>query len=256
MGLHDFHLPLTALDQINQPPLWFLQVQDAMTVTFTLSWTTAYILYVRQAFKDKSYGVPLLTLWLNTAWEIMFGIVCAGSTGLIFVAGPWVLLEIALIYATIKYGSIEWRHSPLVANNLWWMIPAAQPVACGFYYALMQSFNKEKPQDSIIMSALANQVFTSIGAVLHLISKGNTKGHSVGIWFWRTNGTFWTVMCHYWQMTHYPQDHYFNFSPIVQYGMWIFEACDFIIYPIVYYYVSQRERDAEKPAAGQKPKMR
>ena len=74
--------------------------------------------------------------------------------------------------------------------------------------------------------------------------------------FWRTNGTFWTVMCHYWQMTHYPQDHYFNFSPIVQYGMWIFEACDFIIYPIVYYYVSQRERDAEKPAAGQKPKMR
>lgn len=214
----------------------------------------------------------------------MFGIVCAGSTGLIFVAGPWVLLEIALIYATIKYGSIEWRHSPLVANNLWWMIPAAQPVACGFYYALMQSFNKEKPQDSIIMSALANQVFTSIGAVLHLISKGNTKGHSVGIWyvwhfrqqtwvlrplsllclsffltcyidrFWRTNGTFWTVMCHYWQMTHYPQDHYFNFSPIVQYGMWIFEACDFVIYPIVYYYVSQREREAEKQAAGQKPK--
>lgn len=65
MGLHDFHLPLTALDQINQPPLWFLQVQDAMTITFTLSWTTAYILYVRQAFKDKSYGVPLLTLYVS-----------------------------------------------------------------------------------------------------------------------------------------------------------------------------------------------
>lgn len=58
-----FHLPLSPLDRRNQPPVYYLQVQDALILISSLLWTVAYALYVRQAFRDKSYGMPLLCLY-------------------------------------------------------------------------------------------------------------------------------------------------------------------------------------------------
>ncbi|KAH7325678.1 hypothetical protein B0I35DRAFT_405039 [Stachybotrys elegans] len=240
MDVPYFHLiPLSPLDQVNLPPASFLLVQEALVLVSTFGWTAAYVLYCRQAFLDRSYGVPLITLVLNTAWEVVFGLIVPPSNDMVFVAGPWTILEAILIYATIKHGAVEWKHTPLVANNLWWILPSSVVISCGFYLAFIQSF--EEFRNALIASALINQLCTSVGAVLHL-SKGNTRGHSLGIWVTRTNGTFWTVVAHYWQMIHYPQDHPLNLLPVIQYGMWVFLACDFILYPITYFHVSRLEK--------------
>lgn len=58
----DIHLPLNAIDTINQPPLHYLQVQDALILSTGLFWTIAYILYIRQAYRDESYGMPIVAL--------------------------------------------------------------------------------------------------------------------------------------------------------------------------------------------------
>lgn len=55
------HLPLTIIDSINQPPEYYLAVQDSLTVLSGL-WAIAYVLYVRQAFHDESYGMPIFAL--------------------------------------------------------------------------------------------------------------------------------------------------------------------------------------------------
>ena len=57
------HLPLSPIDRLNQPPLYYLQVQDGLILLVSTFWTVAYVLYVRQAFRDKSYGMPLLCLY-------------------------------------------------------------------------------------------------------------------------------------------------------------------------------------------------
>ncbi|KFA66246.1 hypothetical protein S40285_10642 [Stachybotrys chlorohalonatus IBT 40285] len=64
--LGGWHLPLNPLDQINQPPLEFLQVQDGLLLIVGVFWTTSYILSCRDAFRDRSYGIPLLTLFFRT----------------------------------------------------------------------------------------------------------------------------------------------------------------------------------------------
>ena len=56
------HLPLNAIDARNSPPLWFLWTQDGLNLACCGLWSTAYILYIRQSFRDESYGMPLLAL--------------------------------------------------------------------------------------------------------------------------------------------------------------------------------------------------
>lgn len=58
-----WHLPLNPIDTLNQPPVYYLQVQDALILVSSWMWTISYILYVRQAFRDKSYGMPLVCLY-------------------------------------------------------------------------------------------------------------------------------------------------------------------------------------------------
>lgn len=58
-----FHLPLSPVDRANQPPVYYLQVQDTLIMSVSILWTVAYILYVRQGFRDKSYGMPMFALY-------------------------------------------------------------------------------------------------------------------------------------------------------------------------------------------------
>ncbi len=60
------HLPLNSIDSKNNPPLCFLWIHDGMNLTCGLLWSTAYIFYIKQAFRDKSYGMPILALSVNT----------------------------------------------------------------------------------------------------------------------------------------------------------------------------------------------
>lgn len=57
-----FHLPLSPTDRILQPPVQYLVIQDVNLLYCSFAWTVAYVLYVRQAFRDQSYGMPIATL--------------------------------------------------------------------------------------------------------------------------------------------------------------------------------------------------
>lgn len=60
-----YHLPLSPVDRAIQPPVYYLQVQDSLILSVSIFWTIAYILYVRQGYRDKSYGMPLFALYVQ-----------------------------------------------------------------------------------------------------------------------------------------------------------------------------------------------
>jgi hypothetical protein len=39
-------------------------------------WTVAYICFICRAWKDKTYGVPLISVCLNFTWELYFAVLC------------------------------------------------------------------------------------------------------------------------------------------------------------------------------------
>ena len=57
------HLPVGEIDAINMPTELYLTVQDGLNVMAGIFWTVAYVLYIRQSFRDESYGMPLLSLY-------------------------------------------------------------------------------------------------------------------------------------------------------------------------------------------------
>ncbi|WP_192347271.1 hypothetical protein [Algoriphagus sp. Y33] len=75
-----------------------------------LGWIIAYIEAIRVGFRDKSYGIPFLTLALNFSWEIYYtfqGYLVFGYHVSTFVNCIWVLIDIGILFTYFKYGHQE-----------------------------------------------------------------------------------------------------------------------------------------------------
>ncbi|KAI0867837.1 hypothetical protein GGS24DRAFT_495036 [Hypoxylon argillaceum] len=113
-----FHLPLSAIDQVNRPPLYYLWVQDGCIIGGGLLWTIAYVLYILQAHRDNSYGMPLIALCANIGWELAYGVFYPLSYIETATFLLWVVIDLGIAHATVKFSLAQWRHAPLVGRNL------------------------------------------------------------------------------------------------------------------------------------------
>lgn len=129
-----------------------------------LCWTAAYVLYVRQARRDQSYGMPLGALVLNLSWEFVYTFLWpVHGVGRIF-HFPWVfvdvwvtmplkmleidwecvLLTISLLLAeTIKNGPRMWQDSsPIVAQNFSIIVTTCVLLALATQWSFAHQFSK------------------------------------------------------------------------------------------------------------------
>jgi len=71
-----------------------------------LAWTVVYIALIYRGIKDKSYGMPLVPLALNFAWEFVFSLIypptATGIAGKIINA-IWLICDIGIIALYFKY---------------------------------------------------------------------------------------------------------------------------------------------------------
>ncbi|KAH8159618.1 hypothetical protein CIB48_g8626 [Xylaria polymorpha] len=117
-----FHLPLSPIDQVLQPPAFYLIVQDWTLLYCMFGWTISFILYVRQAFRDQSYGIPIASVCANFAFDFLFGVVIRSSIAQVVCFVPWLIIDVGIVYSVVKFGPKVWKDSPLVARNFGWII--------------------------------------------------------------------------------------------------------------------------------------
>ncbi|MEB2783237.1 hypothetical protein [Algoriphagus persicinus] len=75
-----------------------------------LGWIIAYIEALRVGFRDKSYGIPFLTLALNFSWEIYYtfqGYLVFGYHVSTLINFIWILIDIGILFTYFKYGHPE-----------------------------------------------------------------------------------------------------------------------------------------------------
>ncbi|KAH7313938.1 hypothetical protein B0I35DRAFT_436133 [Stachybotrys elegans] len=236
------HLPLSPVDTKNQPPLYYLQVQDGLILLQSVLWTIAYILYVRQGFIDSSYGMPIVCLCANIAWEFLFGLVVPVSAAQTVAFVPWLIIDIGIVYTTWKYGKHQWKSSPKIANNLgiiltfgiWFMI------VC--FWCLIKTIGLNA---SSFYLGYGLQLLIGTSSVAQLLSRNNTSGHSWGIWFTRATGTFFTIVLFGWRYAHYPDSYPRVAEPMTLFLFGTSELFD-VIYPFVYYCVDGTKKDKTK----------
>ena len=98
-----------------------------LTVLGDLLWAVAYILIIRQCFRQRTYGLPLAAIVMNFTWELQYSLVqpprCDDGTVDIMriaVILAWVALDALIVWQLFRYGRNEQtiaeirRHFPLV----------------------------------------------------------------------------------------------------------------------------------------------
>jgi len=77
-----------------------------IAIAGSISWIIAYVLIARKGFKDKSYGMPLVPLALNFAWELVYSFMFREYPSNVFVLfNPiWAALDLVIIWTFFKYG--------------------------------------------------------------------------------------------------------------------------------------------------------
>ncbi|KAH7006758.1 hypothetical protein EDB80DRAFT_751546 [Ilyonectria destructans] len=252
---------------------WYQPVYNATFGFAGLAWTLCYILYARQGLRTKSYGMPLFALANNFAWEMVYALSVADAPREKTAMVIWMLIDIPIIYSTLRYGREEWTHAQMVSRNLgkilvalvmlcavahwsfasWWMGNRIAMKSGKFYRGI-------EGQDATEMAFWAVsvcQVIVSTSSLAQLVTRQHTGGVSWSIWALRFLGTLVGLNINYgWAWYTWTEAHgYFMSAPgVFLWGMTT--ICD-IVYAIVFAQVRRNERvlpDGRKAAPRQPAK--
>lgn len=116
----------------------------------------------------------------NISWEFIYGVLYPPAMAEQIAFLPWIFIDLVLMYATVKFGPREWSHAPLVARNLTLIFIVGTIMTLTAHWAFAIQFKDFT--DASFWSGYICQVILSWTAIAQLISRGNTRGHSMQIW--------------------------------------------------------------------------
>jgi len=168
----------------------FLQIGGSL-------WTICYILYVRESFRSKSYGMPLFALALNFGWEIVYGFIAEYPIErVVFFA--WLLVDCGIVYGMLRFAKFEWEHAPVVKKNIGWffaLMAVGAVVGHGAFASwwIENEIGKQEgkfykgvvgPDISELgyWSAVLCQLNLSAASLCQLVIRQHSGGVSWGIW--------------------------------------------------------------------------
>ncbi|KIJ26394.1 hypothetical protein M422DRAFT_192285 [Sphaerobolus stellatus SS14] len=202
-------------------------------------WTAAYLLYVKQAREDRSYGMPLLALILNVSWEFVYTFVYRRNGVGRFFHFPWVFIDGILVVETIKYGPDIWRSSPAVAENFGAIVLLSVIIGITAQWTFASQFSR---YNASFWSAYACQNVLSWGSLWMLLARGNITGHSMSIWWCRFLGSLAANLRYVYRAKAWPQKYEFISGAFSTWMLWMPCLAD-LMYPLAYNYISERMVD-------------
>jgi hypothetical protein len=76
----------------------------ALKIGSGIFWTLAYLLIIRRGFLDKTYGMPIIALCANIAWEFIFGFVYPHEPPQLYADIVWFLFDCVIVYQALRFG--------------------------------------------------------------------------------------------------------------------------------------------------------
>jgi len=167
-------------------------------------WLLAYIFIIYRGFKDHSYGMPIVALCGNLAWEIIFGLGIESGCAASWASCPgtviqvrnfiWMLFDFVILYTVLKFGRKYFTHA-LVKKYFTWIVLGGVVAALLIIYTIVQEFwimnqwgvvvNGQVP-DFLPLKIQGGSYYTGFGLnfvmsllfITMLISRGNVDGQS------------------------------------------------------------------------------
>ncbi|MCA2010058.1 hypothetical protein [Pararhodobacter sp. CCB-MM2] len=177
----------------------------------TYTWALTYIGIIYRGFKDQSYGMPIVPLTLNLAWEIVFALFIppygSADSELIPYGGLkaqvifliWATLDIVILYTYFKYGHKYFQRSYNLSKGHWigftvfMMIFSFFIMYYGglFFWQFEVYFNNDQIEGAKMIAFIQNAIM-SISFIAMYYMRGNTDGQSFTIAWAKWIGTSMT----------------------------------------------------------------
>ncbi|KAJ8179082.1 hypothetical protein LV157_007418 [Aspergillus fumigatus] len=169
-----------------------------------LGWSINYLAMIYQSYKDRTYGMAILPLCCNFAWEFVYSVIYPShNSAERAVLTTWMILNLFVMYTAIKFAPNEWQHAPLVRQCLPWIFPVAIAAFTAGHLALAATVGVSKAANW--GAFLCFELLTS-GAVCQLMSRGSSRGASYTIWLSRFLGSYIGGIFLHVRETHWPQE--------------------------------------------------
>lgn len=177
--------PVDAMNaaDISRAPPGYLEVAwiaDTCKLLMGLGWTTNYAGMIYKSLKDRTYGMALMPLCCNFAWELTYAVIYPfGSRQDKFTHYFGLMLNCGVMYTAVKNAEREWTHAPLVRRNLPFIFIICIAAWTTAHLALALQIG---PSHAQAFSAYGCQLLLSVGALCQLLSRGSSRGASYFLW--------------------------------------------------------------------------
>jgi paspaline synthase len=164
-------------------PPEFLEIAWICTACKALmgvGWLTNYIGMIYNSIKEKTYGMSLMALCCNFAWELTYAVIYPfGSRLEAYVHCTGLALNCMVMYTAVTNAPREWDHAPLVKKNLnliFVLLVAGWTTA---HLAMARQFGPALAQAG---GAFGCQLILSLGGLTQLLCRGHSRGASYFLW--------------------------------------------------------------------------
>lgn len=172
-----------------------------------LAWSITYLALIYRGFKDKTYGMPLIPLALNFAWEFVFSIIYppenSGISGTI-VNAIWMLCDIGIIFTYFTYAYKYFKAYYGISKTQWllfsifaFVVSFGIMLVGGPFFGQFESYFMGDTFQGAIFIAYVQNLIMSICFILMLWQRKSSEGQSLTIGITKCIGTGLTVGIYY-----------------------------------------------------------
>ena len=194
---------------------------ELWAVSFSgLAWTVVYLALIYRALKDKSYGMPLIPLALNFAWEFVFSVVYPpAGTGVagVVVNAIWMFCDIGIIITYFLYGYKYFKDRYNISKREWILYSVAAFLTSlgimltgGPFFGQFQNYFKNDIFQGAIFIAYIQNLIISICFLLMIWERQSSEGQSLMIGIFKCIGTGLTVGIYYLFILHHGKAYLMN----------------------------------------------
>ncbi len=143
-----------------------------------LFWTISYILIILQSHRDKTFGMPVLALLANLAWEFIYSLVFPAVKPQVYGLMVWLFIDLIMFYQLIKYGPAEFNIDKKYFMLFISILLAIVYVFEYYAYFFFLQFDLYYPGFYL---ALFSNLMMSILFISMYTRRGDMRGQSMGI---------------------------------------------------------------------------
>lgn len=155
-------------------------------------WSITYILIIRQGFKDKMLGIPMIALCSNISWEFIFSFLYSHQGLQSIIDVIWFILDIIIVFQYMKYGRIEFEKI-LPSNFFYPVFLLTMALSFSIILATIPEFNDFNGK----YAAFGSNFLMSVLFIALFFTRGNTKGQSLFIAIFKMLGSLFAALGFY-----------------------------------------------------------